>query len=164
MVSWARSTQPFELGLPALMRHWRARSASTGAAELARGELGAVIGRHLAELPAGRLELARDAVDQLDGPARPGVALGGVQLGPDEAGGDVGGGVLPDGALRARQPPDEEAVELHLLAGHRRVDVALRRRQLGLALVGLGVASHQAQPLRARVQVETAQHPPDAVL
>src|SRR5215203_6842426 len=57
MVSWARSTQPFELGLPALMRHWRARSASTGAAELARGELGAVIGRHLAELPAGRLEL-----------------------------------------------------------------------------------------------------------
>jgi hypothetical protein len=70
-----------------------------GVSELARAELGAIVGRGLAQLPAGRLQLAGDAVEQLAGVARARVALGGAKLRPAEGGGDVDRGVLPDGAL-----------------------------------------------------------------
>jgi hypothetical protein len=42
--------------------------------------------------------------------------------------------------------------------------MALWRRQLGLTLVGLGVPCDQGEALGAPVQVEAAEHPPDAVL
>lgn len=70
-----------------------------GAAELARGELGAVIRRHLAQFPARGLELAGDAVDQLGRPSGPGVALRRGNSAQTNPRGDVGGGVLPDGPL-----------------------------------------------------------------
>ena len=44
------------------------------------------------------------------------VARRGVQLGPGIAGGDVDRGVLPEGALRALQTADVEAVDADDLA------------------------------------------------
>lgn len=61
--------------------------------------------------PAGLGEFGGDAVQQGTGVARPRVALGGVQLSPRVGRGDVDGGALPDGAFRAREPSDVEAIQ-----------------------------------------------------
>src|SRR5215207_9106795 len=87
-----------------------------------------------------------------------------MQFRPDEAGGDVGGGVLPDRSLGAREPAHEEAIELHLLTGLFGLDMALRRREIGLSLIRLRVAGDERQALGTGVQVEAPQDPPDAVL
>jgi len=103
-----------------------------GVAELAGAEFRPVVSGDLAQLPAGGGELACDAMDELAGVARARVAFGGVQLGPAEGRRDVDGGVLPDRALGARKPADEEAVELDLLARRRGVDVALGAGRSGV--------------------------------
>src|SRR5215213_10750643 len=123
-------------------------------AELPGAEFRAVVGCDLFELPAAVGELVRDAVQEFAGVARARVALAGVQLGPAEGRGDVDRGVLPDAALGARQAPDEKAVELDLLARLGGVDVALGRRRVRPALVGVAVAGDQGQALGARVEAD----------
>ena len=147
MVSWRRSTQPLEFGPAGLDEALAGAELIDGVAEVLGPELGAVVGADLFELPAGRLELSGDAVEQLAGVAGAGVALGGAQLGPGVGGGDVDRRVLPDGALGARQPAHIEAVELDLLAGLRGLDVQLRWLLGRSALIGVAVAGHQRQAL-----------------
>src|SRR5215207_6917549 len=71
---------------------------------------------------------------------------------------------MPDGALGPAQAPDEEAVDLDLLAGPGGVDVPLDRRDLGASFVGIAVPGDQRQALVAGVQPDPAQDAPDAVL
>jgi hypothetical protein len=87
-----------------------------------------------------------------------------VQLGPAERRGDVDRGVLPDGPASAGQPANEETVELDLLTGQAGVDVALGRRRVGTALVGIAVARDQRQALAAGVQADADKDAPDTVL
>jgi len=103
-----------------------------GVAELLGAELRAIVCADLAQAPAGRLEFAGDAVEELAGVAGPGVALRGAELRPGKRRGDVDRGVLPAGAFGAGEPADVEAVELDLLAGLCGLDVALGGGSSGL--------------------------------
>jgi hypothetical protein len=72
------------------------------------------------------------------------------ELGPAERRGDVERAQLPDGAFRAGEPADVEAVDPDQLAWELRLDVPLRFR-LARRLVGSGVTRHERQCRLARV-------------
>jgi hypothetical protein len=115
------------------------------------------------EPPAGVSELAGDAAGELRGLLGGRIVVGADdELGPGESAVAVDRGQLPDGAVGALEPADEEAVEADQLAGVIDLDVLLG---LGLArrLVGSAVAGDQRQPLGARVEPVPAQAAPNAV-
>src|SRR6266542_2627917 len=86
-----------------------------------------------------------------------------MQLGPSERGRDVDRGVLPDGSLRAREAPDEEAVDLDLLAGLGGVDVALGLRQVGRRTSSRAMNVNTPAPLVVPERVPARCAPPSGL-
>src|SRR4030095_14208127 len=87
-----------------------------------------------------------------------------MQLRPDERGSDVDRGVLPDGALRARQTADVEAIHPDQCAGMVSRDMVLDRvRTLG-GLRGDRYPSDETQALGPSADPVALEDAPDAAL
>ena len=112
----------------------------------------AVVDQDALESPAEAGEIGCDAAGEAAGVLDGGLGdLGDDQVGPAVGAVGVDGGDLPDRALRASEPPDEEAVHADQLTRPCRLDVRLGHGRT-LRLGRRGVAGDEAEPLRARVE------------
>ncbi len=97
-------------------------------------KLRAVVRRDGFEIPAGRRQIPRDAIDERGGEPRRVIERRDLQLASDKRAGHVDRGVLPDPAPSATQPADVEAIELHEIARVFGVKVHRRRGRPRLRL------------------------------